>query len=202
MIPGDARMMPELWFIVPQLLAGLCVGVLFAAIAIDFVFLNRRRDVREGRRSIVATGSMTAFFLVYYLVLSKGTSALGIESRSLALLWTGSLMVLAGAGVNIWGRVLLKRNWANHIKIYDDHTLVRSGVYRVVRHPLYASIMLMLLGGAVMYRNIICGVLTVFIFIPFMTLRAKQEEELLLKRFPDYTEYRNQTGMFVPKLWR
>lgn len=194
--------MPEPAYILPQLISGFSVILLFAAIVLDFFFFGRRTDVRRERRSIVATGSMTAFFLVYYVILSLGVSASGIENRSLVLLWSGSAMVFAGAAVNIWGRVLLKRNWANHIKIYEDHTLIQSGVYRIVRHPLYASLMLMLFGGAVMYRNIICALLTAFVFIPFMTYRARQEEALLLMRFPYYAEYRKQTGMFFPKLWR
>jgi len=70
----------------------------------------------------------------------------------------------------------------------------------VVRHPLYASIMLMLFGGSIAYRNWLSAVLTAFVFIPFMYYRAKQEETLLQEEFTEYEEYKNTTGMFFPKL--
>jgi protein-S-isoprenylcysteine O-methyltransferase Ste14 len=111
-------------------------------------------------------------------------------------------MIVAGAIINLLGRVQLKGNWTNHIKIYESHSLVNRGIYNVVRHPLYASIMLMLFGGSVAYRNWLSAALTAFVFIPFMYYRAKQEEVLLLEEFTEYVEYKKTTGMFLPKLWR
>jgi protein-S-isoprenylcysteine O-methyltransferase Ste14 len=108
-------------------------------------------------------------------------------------------MVGVGAVINIWGRILLRNNWANHIKIYAGHTLVRRGIYRVVRHPLYASIILMLLGGSVLWQNYLSALATVVFFIPAMVYRAKQEERLLREHFPDYAAYQQQAGMFFPK---
>lgn len=185
---------------IPQLFAGLCTGAVFAAVAVDFLYFNRRKDVRFARRSIVATGTMTGFFLLYYIVLVRKWCVVNTESAELAavLLWAGAAMVAAGAGVNILSRFILKDNWANHIKIYADHTLVKTGVYRKIRHPLYASLMLMLFGGALMYRNALCALLTACVFIPFMAYRAKQEEALLSERFLDYAEYKKQAGMFLP----
>lgn len=109
-------------------------------------------------------------------------------------------MIVIGTVINIIGRIQLKSNWANHIKIYKNHSLINRGIYKVVRHPLYASIMLMLFGGSIAYRNWLSAVLTAFVFIPFMYYRAKQEETLLQEEFTEYEEYKNTTGMFFPKL--
>ncbi len=187
---------------IPQLLAAACVGLVFAAIALDFLYFNRRSGVRAGRRSIVATGSMVGFFLVYYLVLVRKWGVVGGGQPNPTLLWVGFAMVALGATVNILGRFTLGRNWANHIKIYHDHRVVTTGVYKFIRHPLYASLMLMLLGGGVMYRNALCVLLTAGVFIPFMAYRAWQEEVLLTQQLPEYAAYQRKTGMFMPKLWR
>jgi protein-S-isoprenylcysteine O-methyltransferase Ste14 len=43
--------------------------------------------------------------------------------------------------------------------------------------------------------------LTLFIFLPMMIYRAKQEEQLLSERFPDYKDYKKKVSMFIPKIF-
>ena len=104
--------------------------------------------------------------------------------------------------MNILGRLSLGRNWANHIKIYSDHVLVSGGVYNIVRHPLYASLIWMFLGASLVYFNYLAFLAIAFVFSPFMYYRAKQEEELLLKEFEEYNAYQQKVGMFFPKILR
>lgn len=182
------------------LLIVLSVVSVFVAIFIDFQKFEKKNNVLKSKRSIVATGTMIGFYAVYYLFLRFKIGYVGVSNYPAILI--GTLMIVFGAVINILGRVSLNSNWANHIKIYEDHKLITKGFYKVVRHPLYASIMLMLLGGALVYRNWISALLTAFVFIPFMYYRAKQEERLLEAKFSEYKEYREKTGMFFPKFWR
>lgn len=177
--------------------------ILFTAIAIDFYkFSDTAKAVKE-KRSIVATGSMTAFFLIYYAVIMKQLWVIRAPADVSAVLAVlGTIMVFIGAVLNVYGRLSLSDKWANHIKIYKHHEVVRSGLYRWVRHPLYATIMLMLFGGSLASRNGLSFLLVVFVFIPFMFYRAKQEEVLLEAKFTEYSAYKAQTGMFFPKLIR
>jgi len=181
-------------------LVTLSVVAVFVAIFIDFVIYNNKNTVKKSKRSIVATGSMIGFYVIYYLVLRYRLGRLFIIDYN--IIYIGTAMIVAGAIINILGRLQLKGNWANHIKIYEGHILVNRGIYKVVRHPLYASIMLMLFGGSIAYRNWLSAVLTAFVFIPFMYYRAKQEETLLQEEFAEYAEYKKTTGMFFPKLWK
>ena len=178
----------------------LSVIALFIAIFIDFMKYNDKNGVKKAKKSIVATGSMVGFYVVYYFVIRFRISAFPYDL--LIYYFIGTIMVFTGAVINILGRLQLKDNWANHIKIYEGHTLVSRGVYKIVRHPLYASLMLMLFGGSVAYRNWLSAALTAFVFIPFMYYRAKQEETLLSEEFAEYAEYKKNTGMFFPKLRR
>ncbi len=186
------------------LTAGLSVMAVFTAIALDFILFDKRQDFKRKKKSSVATGTMVLFFWVYYIVIFL---KIGQVPRDNILFWQtlailGALMVAAGAALNIWGRFQLKQNWSNHIKIYKDQTLVTSGAFRIVRHPLYASLMLMLLGGSLIYLNYLSAFLTLAVFIPFMTHRARQEEILLQEQFNNYSEYKAKTGMFFPKFGR
>lgn len=178
-----------------------CVFAIFFAVMADFSLYDRRGGERIGRRSIVATGSMAAFFGAYYLVLYAGIGDMARLTGALitALVVAGTAMIVAGAAINICGRFWLRHNWANHIKIYGDHELVSGGPYRLVRHPLYASIILMLIGGSLVYRNWLALLLTLSVFTPFMAYRARQEEVLLEHEVAGYAEYKKNTGMLFPK---
>lgn len=98
-------------------------------------------------------------------------------------------------------RFYLSSNWANHIKIYDNHSLVVSWPYKIVRHPLYASLIWFWVWVGLAYLNYLMIALTLFIFLPMMIYRAKQEEQLLSERFPDYKNYKKKVSMFLPKLF-
>jgi protein-S-isoprenylcysteine O-methyltransferase Ste14 len=176
----------------------LSVMALFASIFIDFKLFNNKENTKKSKKSIVATGSMIGFYFVYYAVLRFKIGVISFSNDAIIII--GTIMILAGSIINILGRLNLKDNWANHIKIYDGHKLITIGMYKIVRHPLYASIMLMLFGGSLAYRNWASAVLTMFVFIPFMYYRAKQEEELLSKEFEEYNDYKKQVGMFFPKM--
>lgn len=145
---------------------------------------------------------MTLFFLLFYgIVLSKvGIIPVGIGFIKELLMIIGTVMIVAGCIINISGRFNLGRNWANQIKIYHEHTLIQTGMYKFVRHPLYASIILMFYGGCMVYRNILSIVAVSVVFVPFMAYRARQEEKMLLQRFPEYHNYKQNTGMFFPKI--
>jgi protein-S-isoprenylcysteine O-methyltransferase Ste14 len=178
------------------------VALLFIAIIIDFTLFHEKKNTRKEKKSIVETGTMTGFLLLYYVILSATKNQSMIEdieiSRFIALF--GALLVFVGSVMNIIARFTLGANWANQIKIYDNHRLVNDGLYRIVRHPLYSSIILMFFGASISYINFYSWLSVVFIFIPFMYYRAKQEEKLLSDVFPEYAEYRRKTGMFFPKL--
>ena len=191
----------DIFLLISQAIIGFSVIGLFVAIIIDFAFFQDKRNVSKEKKSIVETGTMTLFFILFMIVLrftKNITPDVDIQVKRIVAL-IGAILVLIGAIVNIIGRFNLGENWANHIKIYENHNLVNRGVYKIVRHPLYSSIMLMFIGASLAYINIYCFLLEIIIFIPFMYYRAKQEEELLIDRFPEYKEYRKTQGCFSLK---
>jgi len=174
------------------------------AITVDFAAYHRRDDVVvSSDRSLVETGTMTAFFVVYYLVARFRVSEVAVPggARS-AMVVAGMLLVVLGVVFNVWGRLLLKARWTNQIKVFAGGTLVTGGPYAVVRHPLYASLIWAFIGGTLIYANPLALVLTAAVFVPMMYVRAKKEDAVLAGTFAGQFEaYRARTGMFFPKLW-
>jgi protein-S-isoprenylcysteine O-methyltransferase Ste14 len=159
------------------------------------------RKARSEKRSVVDTATMTLFFLLFYFLIRLGIGGFAIGGLAgNALIVIGTAIVAAGTAANIVGRFSLGKNWANQVKIYRDQTLVTKGVYSFVRHPLYASLIWMFYGACLVHPNYAAFLANTFIFIPFMHYRAKQEEDLLAKRFKGYTKYQKEVGMLFPKI--
>lgn len=184
----------------PYLAVQLGLAALCAAVMINFILYRPDEGRRTFLRSPVDTFSMTVFgLLAAGLILSRwGTFNPGNLGPPLQVL--GVLLLYSAVGVNILGRRWLGANWSDQIRIRETHVLVQKGIYRWIRHPLYASTIGILLGVGLVYANGLVLILTAAIFIPMMIFRARQEEAQLIQMFPEYADYRRRAGMFLPRL--
>lgn len=185
--------------LVADAVTSLCVVTMFAAVVANFLQATPERKFRE-RRSPVATATMTAFFLVLYATIRLRWSMLACPGF-LVLRACGLGLMLLGTAYNVWGRVHLGTNWADHVRIYGNQSLVTGGPYRFVRHPLYASLLWMFYGASIAYFNPLAALETTLIFLPAMWYRSNLEERALAETFgADYQNYRARTGRFLPRV--
>jgi len=182
-------------------IVGLCIFSVVAAVAADFLFFQERSDQKKEKKSPVATLTMFLFFFLFYAIERNGWGVLFVENNMVrtAMIIIGLVLMVIGAIVNIAGRFKLGSNWSDNIKIYLGHSLVDTGVYAWVRHPLYASLIWMFFGSALVYSNWLAFLADLLIFVPAMYYRAKQEEKMLSQEFPEYSSYKKKVGMFFPK---
>lgn len=184
----------------------LCAFTTLTAVLVNFLLAQRAPAVRRERRSIVATASMLGFFAGYFCLLRfriGGLEAVPPAAARAAAI-AGLALMVAGTLVNLLGRLALGGNWGDHIRIYRNHGLVTQGIYRWLRHPLYASLVWMFTGAALLFLNPLALAANLGVFLPAMLYRARQEEATLAAEFPAYDQYRSRTGMLVPKpssLW-
>ena len=78
---------------------------------------------------------------------------------------TGLVLCLAGAAIACHSRYLLGKNWSVSVQQKEGHELIRSGMYSVVRHPIYTGLLLLFIGNTLIvgdYRGIL-AVLIVFV---------------------------------------
>lgn len=178
-----------------------CTAILIMSVVINFISQNK--DKSKEKKSRVATLQMVAFMVAIYLLVIWRKCILKFpDDVSLAFMITGMALVLAGTAVNILGRINLGKYWANQIKIYRSHKLIRNGAFNLVRHPLYASLIWLLIGVSFIYMSYIVLLATILIFIPMMYYRARQEEKILGRRFREYSRYKSEVGMFFPRIIR
>ncbi len=77
--------------------------------------------------------------------------------------------------------------------------LIRTGIYRRVRHPIYTGVMIAALGAALFHGHPV-GVVLAALLIPFFTYKSMVEERMLQAAYPDYAAYVRRSGRFVPPL--
>jgi protein-S-isoprenylcysteine O-methyltransferase Ste14 len=63
-------------------------------------------------------------------------------------LWIANALVAIGLGFAAWARVRLGANWSAEVTVKQNHELVRSGPYALVRHPIYTGVLFALIGTA------------------------------------------------------
>lgn len=118
--------------------------------------------------------------------------------------WMGGVGVyLMVCAVIIFGRahVDLKKNWTPYQEIYQGHTMVTTGIYRYIRHPMYASQWVWCLAQLLLLQNWLAGPLDLLLFIPFYRLRVRGEEQMMLDKFGNkYKEYMRRTGSIFIKM--
>ncbi len=183
--------------------AVVCAGIalIYARVFSNFRDARKRSGKKKKEvRSIVETTSMSAFFFVCTLLCVSGIGT--YRFHHVVLTAFALLVYVLGTAVNLMGRRSLGKNWGNNVVIYQDHTLVTTGVYGVVRHPLYASIIWMLYAVGILYQNYLVIVLNTVVFLPFMSYRADQEEKELELVFDGYGAYKKRVGKFFPKIFR
>jgi protein-S-isoprenylcysteine O-methyltransferase Ste14 len=114
--------------------------------------------------------------------------------------WLGALFTATGLAFAVWARVHIGRNWSGTVTIKQDHELVASGPYALVRHPIYTGLLLGLIGSA-FARGEWRGALAVFIAWLALWRKLRLEERWMFERFGEkYADYKRRVPALVPFL--
>jgi protein-S-isoprenylcysteine O-methyltransferase Ste14 len=93
----------------------------------------------------------------------------------------------------------LGRNWSISLELRREHKLVTTGVYRLVRHPMYSSFFLFALAQFFLIPNWLAGVSGLLGVGMLYGFRFRQEERMMLEYFPaEYRSYMALTKRLIP----
>ena len=115
--------------------------------------------------------------------------------------------VFVGAGLFIAAYVIyaevLRENafLSRTVKVQENQTVVDTGLYGIVRHPMYGATVILFLSIPIVLGSLIS--LAAFLLYPFIiTARIKHEEEFLEKELIGYTEYKKKVKYrLIPFIW-
>jgi len=115
--------------------------------------------------------------------------------------WLSLLITCAGIAFTLWARFFLGRNWSGTVTVKENHELIRSGPYGIVRHPIYAGLSLAFLGTAIGFGEL-RGLIGLPILVFGWKYKALVEERFMTEQFGDqYRRYRSEVKGLVPFIW-
>lgn len=140
------------------------------------------------------------FFGLCFLLWRLLPLALSLSARIAALI-VGALLYFPGLALVLWARLTLGEmyNVSSSVgaQLYADHRLVTHGPFAIVRHPMYAGLILASMGGLLLYRT-----WTLVFTMSFLglVLRARREEQALAAEFgEEWEEYCRRVPAWLPR---
>lgn len=122
----------------------------------------------------------------------------GVLTFAEGVRWPGLVIYAIGGVARLMPVVVLGRRFSGLVAIQEDHQLVTTGWYGLIRNPSYVGMIAMGIGWGLVFRSGL-GVLIGLALIPFLIARIHAEERLLGSHFgAAYEAYRARTWRLIP----
>ena len=147
--------------------------------------------------------------VVLYFIFSNGLASqlnyilIGKLSFLANIGWqiAGNILAVLGLAGALWARITIGRNWSGYVTYKKNHELVTDGPYRYIRHPIYTSVLLMMLGTFLYYGTYFILAMFIMMMITFL-LRTKREEKIMIRLFgKKYENYMKKSKSMIPYVW-
>jgi len=115
--------------------------------------------------------------------------------------WLGTALMIAALWLFYRSHADLGKNWSVTLELHKGHQLIRRGIYRSIRHPMYMSILLWGLSQGLLLRNWLAGWSALATFSVLYVVRTPREERMMIEFFgEEYLNYMRQTGRIFPRI--
>ncbi len=156
---------------------------------IVFLYFLRSRAKSTSRSSVTNFIAIVATFIPFTLPFLSGPAL-----NSLEILHVANVIIIIGIVLSIYALGSLGKSFSI---IPQARRLIKTGPYRVVRHPLYVGELIGVFGLAL--EGLTTLKIAIFLLLVVLQVyRALQEEKLLADVFPEYKEYSSKTARFIP----
>jgi protein-S-isoprenylcysteine O-methyltransferase Ste14 len=114
------------------------------------------------------------------------------------MFWIGAAVTVGGLLFAVWARLHLGTNWSQSVTIKQDHQLIVSGPYALVRHPIYTGILTGFLGSAIALGQVRGAIGFVLVFL-VLWYKLRMEEQWMRAQFgAPYEAYSRRVAALVP----
>lgn len=186
----------------PGMLAYIYLCSLFTGS--ELLLLLSRRAKSEGRRNRRDKSSLLLLWITIPVCLTCGGFASAIEAGHIAYnLKTIAVIIVITGLLTRWAAIVQLGNlFTVDVAIAESHTLKTNGLYRIVRHPSYLGLLLIIIGFAVYFNNIFSLVIVIVPFALAMNYRIRVEEKALTEAFGEqYNNYKKDTARIIPWIY-
>ena len=112
--------------------------------------------------------------------------------------YSGAVLTSAGLLFAVWARAYLGTNWSRSVTIKQDHELITTGPYALVRHPIYTGLLTAFLGTAIATTQL-RGLIAFALIAISLLYKLRLEEQWMRAQFGDtYADYSRRVAALVP----
>lgn len=179
------------------------MGIFIIFYAADFWLINRYDKLRTTGSSRSWDYTVQALFMAILIMLQPILLPwLGISTNTywgLLIQAMGLALVICGLSLHWWARINLGQFYGEREEVQQGQRLVYRGPYVYIRHPIYTSYFILVIGILLITPALTTLLLTIYAFWDFLHAVAR-EEKLLADQLPGYTDYITRTPRFFPRL--
>lgn len=160
------------------------------------------RAVGWSRERVLLAVAAIGLFVVPVIWLASGWPAALNYELNYASVVVGALVYALSLWLFRRSHKDLGRQWSASLEIRDSHQIVRAGVYRLIRHPMYASFWLWALAQAFLLPNAMAALSGLIAIAILFFTRIAHEERMLIEAFgDDYRVYMRETKRIIPGIY-
>ncbi len=148
-------------------------------------------------RSVLLSLGILSVPIVLGLLAYADRRGVFVTRDSVAIRTIGLLMYFGGESIRIVALRALGAQYSAFVTLQRQHALVETGIYRLIRHPIYLAQILVVPGMALAFRSMLAAPL-LLISLLFVSKRIAAEEALLARTFSEFDRYRRHTWRLVP----
>jgi protein-S-isoprenylcysteine O-methyltransferase Ste14 len=177
------------------------ITILYLAGIIDTLIRPLEKEKREEGNYV---SFIVFLFLInpFLLVLAIEENNILFDTRLDALSWIGLFVYLLAAIVVVMARVNLGKQGTGILVVREDHELITTGLYKLLRHPMYSGTLLGVIGFAFVTQSIFVSLITFVLYFWIFKERLKYEEKLLEETFGEkYQKYKESSYRLIPFLY-
>jgi protein-S-isoprenylcysteine O-methyltransferase Ste14 len=173
-----------------RLFAALFIPMLIMGVAMFILspeLLRRRLASKEERTAQQGVVRYTGLLFIVSFVVAGLDFHYGWSAMPQWLVWGAIALFLLG--YVLYGEVMRENVWlSRNIRVEQGQSVVSSGLYSIVRHPMYTSTIVMFLTMPLVLGSY-WALIPMLFYIPIIALRILDEEQLLHSDLAGYTEY-------------
>ena len=170
------------------------------------VFMNLRQ---RGKSVVTTSGDKGSLWLLYILItigyalsFSIGATKIGRMNHWDAFFAVGVVLTVIGLMIRIQSILTLKQYFTYSVAKVDDHKLIQTGLYKVIRHPGYLGQLIIFIGISISLSNWLSILAMTIPVVIGYGYRIKVEERFMRDQLgTDYLDYQKRTKRIIPMIY-
>ena len=198
-LPAGTFAYPQGWLLmsilfVPMFIAGLIMMKKSPEL------LRKRLNVKEEQAEQKTVIALSGLMFLASFIIAGLNFRFGWIRLPLWVSYAAALLFLAG--YVLYAEVLRENVWLSRtVEVQENQKVIDTGLYGVVRHPMYMSTLILFLAMPLVLGSVISFVI-MLLYIPIIAKRIRNEEQVLENGLEGYAEYRKRVRYkVIPFVW-